>query len=204
MFDSSTVVVAGAAMVPEVERRLASYRYDVFVKRLGWQIPSSGAEPETERDQFDNDDTVYVIRQDATGTICGCARLLPTDQPYLLQEVFPNLFSTDDLPKSHLIWEMSRLAVSDGGTPGQKSSAIDGLRAVLKAAVEFGLERGIERYISVSYVSMERLLRRMGLHTHRAGIPALIDGQLVVAFWVDLDAVTIQALGCYRPDSAAH
>lgn len=66
---------------------LGSYRYRVFVEQLGWKLPSE--DEKFERDQYDRDDTVYVLGRDANGEICGCARLLPTTRPYLLQEVFP-------------------------------------------------------------------------------------------------------------------
>lgn len=52
----------------------ASYRQKVFIETLGWELDSTNGE---ELDQFDRDDTVYVIAQDEQGRINGCARLLP-------------------------------------------------------------------------------------------------------------------------------
>ena len=51
--------------------------------------------------------TVYVIAVDHTDRIRGSARLLPTDQPYLLGEVFPSLLECEP-PSSREVWEMSR------------------------------------------------------------------------------------------------
>jgi acyl homoserine lactone synthase len=41
---------------------LAQYRHEIFVKQLGWRLPM--ADDEFERDQYDRDDTVYVVGRD--------------------------------------------------------------------------------------------------------------------------------------------
>ena len=64
-----------------VEAELAEYRYHVFVETLGWSLP---CEEGIEHDQFDGPETVYVVGRDGTGSICGCARLLPTRHPVRL------------------------------------------------------------------------------------------------------------------------
>jgi len=65
----------------ETFSRLSTYRYEVFCKKLGWQLNVTGDE---ETDQFDRADTLYVVAKNDLGNICGCARLLPTTKPYLL------------------------------------------------------------------------------------------------------------------------
>ncbi|WP_347333173.1 acyl-homoserine-lactone synthase, partial [Ralstonia pseudosolanacearum] len=75
--------IHGGGRLPEaVDAALAHYRHQIFVGQLGWQLPM--ADGRFERDQYDRDDTVYVVARDADGAICGCARLLPTTRPYLL------------------------------------------------------------------------------------------------------------------------
>ena len=61
-----------------------------------------------ERDQFDRPDTLYVMVKDRGDRICGCARLLPTSEPYLLGTVFPHLMGNQAMPASADIWELSR------------------------------------------------------------------------------------------------
>ncbi|MDS0850264.1 GNAT family N-acetyltransferase [Burkholderia cenocepacia] len=68
-----------------MHRRLGVFRYDVFVGRLGWQLPGADATSLTEWDQFDRGRTIHVVSVDQAQHICGCARLIPTTQPYLLQ-----------------------------------------------------------------------------------------------------------------------
>ncbi len=77
--------------------KFKSYRYRVFVEYLGWELNCPNNE---ELDQFDKIDTAYVVAQDRESNIIGCARLLPTTQPYLLGEIFPN-FSMECLFPAH-------------------------------------------------------------------------------------------------------
>jgi hypothetical protein len=45
---------------------LSVYRRKVFIDRLGWDLPS---EDDCEQDQFDRDDTVYLVAQDDVGEV---------------------------------------------------------------------------------------------------------------------------------------
>lgn len=74
--------------------KFKSYRYRVFVEYLGWELNCPNNE---ELDQFDKVDTAYVVAQDRESNIIGCARLLPTTQPYLLGEIFPQLLNAYSL-----------------------------------------------------------------------------------------------------------
>ncbi|MEB2592092.1 acyl-homoserine-lactone synthase, partial [Burkholderia multivorans] len=65
----------------------------------------------------------------------------------------------------------------------------------LAAVVACAAERGARHLIGVTFASMERLFRRIGVHAHRAGPPKQVDGRLVVACWIDLDPQTFAALG---------
>ncbi|MDU6100815.1 MAG: acyl-homoserine-lactone synthase AbaI, partial [Acinetobacter sp.] len=82
--------------------KFKNYRYRVFVEYLGWELNCPNNE---ELDQFDKIDTAYVVAQDRESNIIGCARLLPTTQPYLLGEIFPQLLNGMPIPCSPEIWE---------------------------------------------------------------------------------------------------
>ena len=79
----------------DLKRPLAEYRYKIFIEQLGWQLPTKDG---LEQDDFDSDETLYVVGQSEDNTICGCARLLSTSSPYLLSEVFPFLMGTAKPP----------------------------------------------------------------------------------------------------------
>lgn len=167
--------------------RVANYRHKIFIERLGWELNTKNNE---ELDQFDRPDTIYIIAQDQSEQIQGCARLLPTDKPYLLGEVFPQLIPPGmPLPNSNEIWELSRFAAVDlanqtAANEGQFSSSI--AVSLLQAAIDCAAAQGAKRIITVSPVGVERLLRKAGFNAHRAGPPMIIDGYPLFACWIEV------------------
>ena len=164
--------------------RIGHYRRQVFVEQLGWDLSLQDGE---ERDQFDRPDTIYVVAQDDDGHVFGCARLLPTIRPYLLGEVFPQLLNGLAPPCSPDVWELSRFAAMDlnqsGSIPEQFSSPVR--VKLLQESVCYAAARGAKRLISVSPIGVERLIRRAGFHSHRAGPPMIIDGHPICACWIE-------------------
>ncbi|VFR28781.1 Autoinducer synthesis protein SolI [plant metagenome] len=173
---------------PGLMSGLARYRHRVFVEMLGWKLPCEGG---LEFDQFDRPDTLYVAaRCKRSGRLVGSARLLPTNRPYLLGEIFPDLMQGIPVPHSEQVWELSRFAAVDFSAPpqdgpaGQFSSpvAVELLRVALAAAAE----HGARRLITVSPLGVERLLRRAGFQARRAAPPILVDGHALFACWIEV------------------
>lgn len=189
-----TSVHGDGALPEDLDAALAHYRHRIFIEQLGWRLPC--ADGRFERDQYDRDDTVYVVAHDESGSICGCARLLPTTEPYLLQELFPSLLADGiEPPKAAAVWELSRFAAgTSDGMAGEDTGAW-AVRPMLAAVVECAAKRGVRQLIGVTFLSMERLFRRIGVHAHRAGPAQRVDGRMVVACWIDLDVQTLTALG---------
>ena len=168
-------------------QELAEYRYKVFVEKLGWKLPASRGR---EFDQFDREDTIYLLVRGSGGEVVGTARLLPTVHPYLLGEVFPQLFPGEP-PRDPQVWELSRFAASGeaSGITGPLSQFDSGkVAALLRAALRLAAAHGVQRLITVSPLGVERLLRRYGFAAHRAGPPAIVDGQPIVACWIETGA----------------
>lgn len=179
-------ILAEAETLPDfLYEELGRYRYRVFIEKLGWKLDTPNG---LERDQFDLVDTVHVIARD-DGGIVGCARLLPTTGPYLLGEVFPQLMNGAPPPCSSETWELSRFAVVD--LNGQRTDVISQAPStlaveILRVAAEYVARMGGKRMITVSPLAMERLLRKTGFHTHRAGPPVMVDGHPTFACWIEL------------------
>jgi acyl homoserine lactone synthase len=170
----------------ELVARLARYRHKVFVEKLGWQLQT---EDGMEFDQFDRPDTLYVIARNEDDQVVGGARLLPTTQPYLLGEVFPQLLNGLQVPRSDDVWELSRFAAVDLDVAssvfgGQFSSPI--AVGLLQAAIDAAAQRGAKRLITVSPLGVERLLRKAGFEAHRAGPPMIVGGHPIFACWIEL------------------
>lgn len=172
---------------PALFTKVAHYRYQVFIETLGWELQTRNRE---ELDQFDHPETLYVVSQDADGHVNGCARLLPTTGPYLLGEVFPQLLNGLPVPCSPDVWELSRFAAVDFNQ--RSSSALAQFSSeitvnLLKESIAFAAAHGAKRLITVSPLGIERLLRRLGVHCHRAGPPMIIDGHPIFACWIEID-----------------
>lgn len=183
------MVISGSELIlpHDVYYKAGKYRKKVFIETLGWDLQ---IRDEMELDQFDRPDTLYMVSQDDAGIVNGCARLLPTDRPYLLGEVFPELMQGQPIPCSPDVWELSRFAAVDfnarGGSPlTQFSSGI--AVQLLRQAITCAAEHGAKRLITVSPIGIERLLRHTGVHAHRAGPPMIIDGHPIFACWIDVD-----------------
>ncbi len=171
----------------QVFNELGQYRRDVFIEKLGWKLDSTDG---MELDQFDREDTVYVVARDKDNGVAGCARLLPTTRPYLLGDIFPNLLNGLPIPESEDVWELSRFAATGHpdapgviGSQHPSKLALD----ILRVAADYARSQGARRLITVSPIGMERLLKKTGFHTHRAGPPVLVDGHPTVACWIEID-----------------
>ncbi|CCO43978.1 acyl-homoserine-lactone synthase [Vibrio nigripulchritudo] len=170
---------------------LFRYRYNVFVNHLCWnlEIEPKYKKNSFEIDQFDNKTTVYVISKNKHDEITGCARLLPTTSPYLLETVFPELLHDMNAPKSEDIWELSRFACVDFDNLNHSSNAkITSQFSVelLKETLNVAKEKGAKHLVSVSPISIERLLKKEGFNVIRIGSPVPIGDYILVACWIDL------------------
>ncbi|MET3133681.1 acyl homoserine lactone synthase [Oxalobacteraceae bacterium GrIS 1.11] len=179
--------------LPKVlQSQVASYRYKVFIETLNWDLDAENGE---EFDQFDHEDTVYIVSQDEQGRVNGCARLLPSSRPYLLGEIFPQLAlgapagASAKAPANTDVWELSRFAAVDfnqqSRSPLARFSSPNAVK-LMHEAIACAAAQGARRLITVSPIGIERLLRRVGLHAHRADPPMIVDGHPIFACWIDV------------------
>lgn len=184
-------IIAGSAtqLAKEFITSLANYRHKVFVEQLGWKL---GTPDGVELDQFDRPDTLYVIARNQAEEIVGCARLLPTTRPYLLEEIFPELLNGLPPPKSDEVWELSRFAAVDFSEDARSATANNGkissavTLSIFATVMQVAKQQGAKRLLIVSFLGVERLLRHAGYRAHRAGPPLQADGQWIMACWVEI------------------
>ena len=182
-------VISGiAATLPQgYLGRVTHYRHRVFVEELGWQLDARDG---AETDRFDRPDTVHVMVEDESGELAGCARLLPTTQPYLLAELFPQLLNGLPPPRDATVWELSRFAAMDfnaRAAPSLAQFTTSATALLMRAAMACAAARGARRLITVSPLGIERLIRKLGIGAHRAGPPMLIGGHAIFACWIEVE-----------------
>lgn len=156
-------------------------RYEVFHRRLGWEVDGSGG---IERDEFDGLDPVYGIALSGSdkplggpeNSVVGCVRLLPTMGPHMLRDVaaFRPALRGRSAPCGPRLWEISRLATAPQEKVGPAFPPdTDGLgpvaRALLAAAGAYAQRHGIERFVALSSAVLERKANASGIPTTRIG-----------------------------------
>jgi acyl homoserine lactone synthase len=163
------------------------FRHKVFYERLGWDVDSNGG---VERDSYDELNPVYLVAKNGREEVEGCWRLLPTTGPYMLKDTFPQLLRGAGAPQDPAIWEMSRLAVMPSQSRECAQVALNAVTfEMIRSVYRFSRGNGIRKYILVTSVALERLLKRIGFPIHRfENHKAQYVGKvLTVACWVDIN-----------------
>ncbi|MFC4122949.1 acyl-homoserine-lactone synthase [Nonomuraea zeae] len=141
-------------------------RHEVFYERLRWDVRSAHGR---ERDRYDDCDPVYVIGYaDGCEEITGCCRLLPTDGPYMLRDVFSETLRGGHAPCDPAVWELSRLAAGRTWSRGLAAGFGPLARALIWEAFRW-VDRNGDTVIGVSSVAVERSVNAMGIATRRFG-----------------------------------
>lgn len=164
-------------------------RAKVFKDRLGWEVPIMSG---MEIDGYDALEPLYMmIREPGGGALRGCWRILPTEGPYMLKDSFAQLLHGQDAPEHARIWELSRFAIETEGNPRFGFSEIT--MESIGEIISYGHHAGLDQYVTVTTVAIERLLRRAGVLTKRFGDPVQIGVERAVALYVDI-AGTYEAM----------
>jgi len=174
-------------------------RYETFRVRLGWDVETT--DDGLEIDQFDGEDSQYILAKSPEDDIDACWRLLPTLGPNMLRDVFPQLLNGQPAPAAADVWELSRFALATdrlaaAEQAGNYQLSFGPLSVKLMAeAARFAKARGIVRYVTVTTAAIERMLKKQGLHIHRLGPPVKIGNVLAVACFIEVDEMSLNAVG---------
>lgn len=120
------------------------FRYCQFVERDGWAVPHYR---KMEYDQFDTPAAVYLLWRDQDLRVRGMVRLIPTTQPYMLDQLWDFLAPAEGLPHSPDVWENTRFAVDRDLRPSLRRQVMGEL---ILASLEFGIANGVSQYLLVS------------------------------------------------------
>ncbi|MEM7694764.1 MAG: acyl-homoserine-lactone synthase [Pseudomonadota bacterium] len=147
---------------PELSDQMFRLRQKVFGDELNW-VETVG---DHERDVYDAHNPVYVMHTNATGTeLLACGRLMPTNGPTLLADVFGETVPDIDFA-SPFVWEVTRLCIDDEKirAHGRDKERLTILRGLHVAALEFGLSAGVDAYLANFDPLRRRMWRVMGVH----------------------------------------
>ena len=180
-----------AARHAEVLSAMHAARKRVFVDLLNWNVPHDA---EHERDEFDDEEAVYLIVCDPlTAAHLGSVRLLRTDRRHILGDLFPELCEASP-PRGPDIREITRFCLS----PGIGRRARLAVRAQLvRAFVEYALLSGIRAYSGVAHMAWLSQILAAGWDVRPLGLPLTFGEQLIGALEI---SITSQTLFQLAPD----
>lgn len=141
-------------------------RYSHFVRDLGWSVPHAN---DCELDQYDNLNARYVLITHRGDVIAGARAVASSAQwmqwSYMIGDAQKGLLP--GIPKNALpvinpsieTWECTRLVVSPGCAAGERSNA---LKLVVKGLCDVAYSEGGKTLVSLSPLTMQRMLRSLG------------------------------------------
>lgn len=177
-------------------RAMFAARKRVFVDLLNWDLPV--LEDRYELDQFDTSAAEYLILLGEDGQHRASARLLPTEQPHLLGDIYPALCKGEPL-RGPGVWEISRFCVDPDQTADERRSARDEL---VTALTDYALGHGITDYVGVADTRWFKKVSAFGWVCEALGDPSEDGCCQIVGLRIRIDADTIKGLeraGTYVP-----
>lgn len=172
---------------PEI-RAMFEARKRVFVDLLRWNVPV--LDGKFEIDQYDLPDAQYLVLADEHQNHRASARLLLTDGPHILAELFPCLCE-ESLPSGASIREITRFCIEPALSRNERRRARDQL---ITALVEHALRAGITHYVAVAEVGWFKQISNFGWKCRPLGPAQKTDGQFLVALQLEIDSNTSRDL----------
>lgn len=145
-------------------------RHEVFVEGLGWkELRRPDAR---DIDEFDTEDTVYLLVIDDAGDPVASTRLNPTFGRHQLEAggAFRERFADRALPSGPGVWEASRLVGGFRERYGRDHARAT-LGILLAGSQEFCSRRGIRQGLSILELNAAMMLQSVGLETLPLGLP---------------------------------
>ncbi|HXF55343.1 MAG TPA: acyl-homoserine-lactone synthase [Hyphomicrobiaceae bacterium] len=171
---------------PHLFHQMYRQRHEIYVVRRKWRaLKSVGG---LERDQFDTPAATYLLALDRTSNVLAGLRLLPTEGPHLLADVYPHLAHGEPIPRGSDTFELTRFYVS-AAVRGPPARRLVGLLAA--GLFEHCLQRRVRRLTSVVDTFLVPRMESLGWRVRTLGAPGRYDEGIAVGVEI---AVTPSAL----------
>lgn len=187
---------APPAFADDALRVMFAARKQVFIDLLRWDLPVLAGAYEV--DQFDTPDAEYLILLDRDGSHRASARLLRTDRPHILGDLYPYLCD-GPVPQGPTTWEITRFCLDRHQRAADRRAARNQL---VTALVHHALVHGITDYTGVAELAWFRQILCFGWQCWPLGVPVRDGAYTLAALHIRIDAATIAGLkrtGIYAP-----
>jgi N-acyl-L-homoserine lactone synthetase len=179
------ILRSGARPGPDIViRAMFAARKAVFVDLLKWDVPVIAGRFEV--DQFDDEHAQYLVLADQNGGHLGSARLLPTMRPHILDSLYPALCENPP-PRAEDVFEITRFCLDRSLCARDRRAVRDTL---VVALAEHAIATGIGSYTAIAEVGWLQQILAFGWRCGPLGLPLTIDGKMLGAVRIDIDADT--------------
>jgi acyl-homoserine lactone synthase len=157
-------------------------RHDIYVGERKWmdlERPDG-----REIDQFDTEHAVYLLAIEPGKGVVGGSRLVPTVEPHLMSDVFPELANVRGVPRAPDIYEWTRIFVVPAKRETGRLSKTAGI--VYCGILEFCLSRRLPQISVVCEAYWIPRLLALGWNPQLLGEPIVKDGMTIVGITCDM------------------
>lgn len=169
-------------------RAMFAARKRVFVDLLGWDLPVLAGRFEV--DQFDNPCAEYLVLADTDGTHCGSARLLRSDGPHLLGDLYAHLCPAG-VPRERDVREITRFCLDPAlGAVARRKTR----NQLVTALAEHALAHGIAAYTGIATHAWFEQIARFGWVCRKLGPAGNLRASDLVALQITIDDQTLPGL----------
>lgn len=163
-------------------------RKRVFIDLLGWELPIRKGQFEV--DQFDDSDATYLFLRGTERPHRGSTRLLETEGPHILAELFPSL-SAGPIPRGTHVREITRFCIDPDLS---RSAQREARNELVSALAKHASESGITIYTAVASLAWFRQISRFGWECRALGEPREVNGEVLVGLEITICADTLSRL----------
>lgn len=163
-------------------------RKQVFIDLLGWELPIRDGR--FEADQFDNPEASYLLLGRVGMPHRGSARLLQTEEPHILGDLFPSLCA-GQIPRGPHVREITRFCIDPALSRSEQREARNEL---VSALVLHAAQTAINTYTAVASLAWFRQISRFGWDCRALGDPRKINGELLVGLEITISTDTVSSI----------
>lgn len=181
-------------------RAMFQARKEVFIDLLKWELPALGGCYEV--DQFDTVDAEYLVLLDQEMQHRASTRLLRTDQPHILADLYPHLCA-GPVPRGETVREITRFCLDRHQRAAERRCARNQL---VTALANHALANGITAYTGVAEQDWFEQIRLFGWACEALGQPLRHGTRWLRALHIVIDDQTIAGLrhgGVHAPGQFA-
>lgn len=155
-------------------------RHRIYVDERRW---TELARPDgREIDQFDTPDTIYLMAMEGSRVV-GSHRLVPTNGPTLMSDVFPEL-ALRSLVRSPFAYELSRVFVVRDRRGDHAQPRVESV--IMAGTMEFGLIEGLTLFTIVMETWWLPRFQELGWNPRPLGVPVDINGMSCIGVSINV------------------